>query len=133
MPQTETKNADSALYIQAHSVDAAKNNMYEALYEAYDRIVLREAEEKKKLARRSMLVSSAEEVRRKHLLLDRKRQRLSELPAFSSMRQISEAEEAILGAHPQQQQLDEEDKEEDKPKMDGFERMRQCRFLLNPF
>lgn len=105
-----------------------------ALYETYDRLLLKDAEDKKKLAQRSRLAASAEETKRRHLLLERKRQRLSELPAFRSMLQISEVDSTSSPADGEQQLLASHQDEEDdssQRKMDGFERMRQCRLALD--
>lgn len=109
--------------------------MYSALYQAYDDSLLKDAAEKKKLAQRSSrLAANTEEASRRNLLLERKRQRLSELPAFSSMMQISEAEEQVAAGSSsselQQQQVGGAAAEENQ-KSDGFERMRQCRLALD--
>ena len=68
-----------------------KQSMYEALYEAYGRIIAKEAEERNSLgshAHHSCKRRRMEEVEKQILLLEKKKNRLSELPAFSSMRQV---------------------------------------------
>lgn len=108
--------------------------MHEALYAAYDAILCKEADEKKKLLQRrsSRGSTNAEEAVRRNLLLERKRQRLLELPALSSMIQISEAEAEVAAATASEQQRSANDAEaSDTKKMDGFERMRQCRLALD--
>jgi hypothetical protein len=100
---------------------------FASLYERYDAILIKDAEEKKKMASRSRMASTAEEAKRKALLLERKRERLSELPAFSSMLHIEEVENELM----EPSGAGEDALEEERPKMDGFERMRQCRLALD--
>lgn len=63
--------------------------MYEALYDAYDALLRKDAEEKKAACQKRSRFSTAEDILKRNLLLERKRQKLSELPAFSSMLQAS--------------------------------------------
>ena len=107
--------------------------MHEALYEAYDNLLLKDAEEKKASCQKRGRVATAEDILRRNMLLERKRQKHLELPAFCSMLEIGKVEEQEgLLMHEKQMQCEGE--EEDgvgNHKIDGFERMRQCRLALD--
>ena len=104
--------------------------MYSALYARYDAILLKDAEERRRMAQRSMTATSAEEARRRNLLLEKRKQRFSELPAFSSMLHIEEVEQAMTALDCSSDATEEENSEQPN-KMDGFERMRLCRVALD--
>lgn len=74
--------------------------MYEALYDAYDAIVQQQADEKKTIQVRRNGTGDREEQQRRHLLLERKRRKLSELPALSSMMQVLVFSPNILHQYP---------------------------------
>ena len=102
--------------------------MYAALYDAYDKLLLKEAEEKRKLESRSSRKSrSAEDAERR----ERKRRKLSELPAFSSMLHISDMEDEEEQESLSRADTDDGEQDAMNQKMDGFERMRQCRLALD--
>jgi hypothetical protein len=97
--------------------------MHESLYAAYDKVLQKEADDKKKNARSSATHSLSAVQER-----EAKKQKLMELPAFSSMRQISEEQEKLAHIH-----VDDDDGENNGQKTktsNGFERMQQCRLAL---
>jgi hypothetical protein len=61
--------------------------MYKSLYASYDEILYKDGEEKKILLQKRRGLSEEDEGRRK-LQLERKKQKLQELPAFYSMIQV---------------------------------------------
>lgn len=96
--------------------------MYESLYAAYDKVIQKEEDERQK---RIKSVHSLESINAR----EAKRQRLMELPAFSSMRMINDDKEAS--------QRNGDNEQQESPASDtkikrsnGFERMRQCRQAL---
>ena len=107
--------------------------MYESLYDAYEKVIQKEADErnKRKIASLSTSMARVEEVQRKRKELESKRRRLSELPAFSSKRMIDEVEKEMHDqCAAEQQEVELQQSDNLQKSSNGFERMRQCRLAL---
>lgn len=118
--------------MRVHPLQTPTLEMYGELYAAYDAIIRKEAEERKRLRTLRGSAGNPEERSRRAILLERKRQRLSELPALSSMILISEAEQQLLPPHDDSCTSSLQEKQlQNGLTMDGFERMRLCRQALD--
>jgi hypothetical protein len=106
--------------------------MYESLYAAYDKIIQKEADErnKRKHASLSTSIARVEAEQRRRTEFEAKKRKLSELPAFCSMREIHHVEEEISADAEEQYEDEKQDSASEFKTSNGFERMQQCRLAL---